>query len=164
MIRAATSEDAKRISQIYNHYVTNSVITFEEIVVSDNDIADRMKTIQNSGLPWLVEELEGRVVGYAYATPWRSRSAYRFTVESAVYVDHLSQGSGTGSRLYAELFAQLLQLGFHSVMGMIALPNPDSIKLHQRLGFTQVGLHKEVGWKANRWIDVGVWQLSLGKR
>ena len=163
MIRSVNLSDAPRIAEIYNYYVTETVITFEEKLVTAQDYVDRIAVVLADGLPWLVEEIDGKVVGYAYATKWRTRIAYRFTVESAVYVDHQALGNGTGSRLYAELFDKLRQSGIHSVMGLVALPNPESIKLHERFGFKKVGEHKEVGWKFERWIDVGTWQLMLGE-
>ena len=90
--------------------------------------------------------------------------AYRFSVESAVYVSHDQVGQGTGSSLYAELLDELENLGMHCVLGGISLPNPDSVRLHERLGFEKVAHHREVGRKFDRWIDVGFWQLQLPRK
>jgi phosphinothricin acetyltransferase len=111
--------------------------------------------------PWLVIEVQGAVVGYAYATPWKTRSAYRRTVESAIYLDPAHAGQGLGTRLYGALLVELQQLGVHAVLGGIALPNEASVALHERLGFEQVGRLEEVGWKLQRWVDVGYWEKRL---
>lgn len=161
MIRPATTDDAARIAEIYNYYVTDTVITFEEDVVSAEDYAGRIEKIFKAGLPWLVWESDRQVFGYAYAMPWRTRSAYRFTSEAAIYLDHQQLGKGIGSRLYKSLIGEVRQRGYHSLMGLIALPNPESIKLHEKFGFKKVGETPEVGQKFDRWIDVGTWQLML---
>lgn len=161
MIRPAKISDAASIAEIYNRYVTDTVITFEEETVGSAEYVSRIQTLNSKGLPWLVWEADGVVAGYAYACPWRTRVAYRFTVESAIYVAQNQLGKGIGPRLYSELIDQLRQRNFRSVMGLISLPNPESIKLHERFGFKKVGEHAQVGWKFDRWIDVGVWQLML---
>lgn len=161
MIRPVTTDDAARIAEIYNYYVTDTIITFEEEPVDGAEFVTRIKALADRQLPWLVWESDGIVAGYAYAGPWRTRIAYRFTVESAIYLarDHL--GMGIGSKLYSALFAELRSRHFRSVMGLVSLPNAESVKLHESLGFQKVGEHSQVGWKFNRWIDVGVWQLML---
>lgn len=162
MIRPVSFDDAARIADIYNYYVTDTVVTFEEETVTAEDYVARIKTILDAGLPWLVSEIDGVVVGYAYAGTWRKRAAYRFTVESAVYLDHEKQGQGSGTRLYQALFDELKAKGIHSVMGVVALPNPVSQKLHEKFGFKKVAEYSQVGRKFDRWIDVGCWQLMLG--
>ena len=161
MIRPVTTDDAARIAEIYDYYVTDTVVTFEEEVVSAEQYAARIQTIVGAGLPWLVWETDGQLVGYAYAMPWRTRAAYRFSAEAAVYLDHQWLGRGIGSQLYEALIGELRQRGYHSLMGVIALPNPESVKLHERFGFKKVGENAEVGRKFDRWIDVGTWQLML---
>lgn len=161
MIRAVTINDASRIAEIYNYYVAETIITFEEDPVDGAEYASRIKAIQARGLPWIVWESDGVVAGYAYAGPWRTRVAYRFTVESAIYVAREELGKGIGTKLYSALIDELRSHNFNSVMGLISLPNPESIKLHERFGFKKVGEHAQVGWKFDRWIDVGVWQLML---
>ena len=161
MIRPVTINDAARIAEIYNYYVTDTIITFEEDPVDSAEYVGRIEALQARELPWLVWESDGIVAGYAYACPWRTRIAYRFTVESAIYVARDELGKGIGTKLYAELIDELRIRNFNSVMGLISLPNPESINLHERFGFKKVGQHAQVGWKFDRWIDVGVWQLML---
>ena len=161
MIRPASASDAHAIAQIYNHYIQNSVITFEEQVVSAQDMATRIQDVAASALPWLVADQEGQVAGYAYATKWKARSAYRFSVEITVYLEPGRQGQGLGSQLYAALLARLRELGVHSVIGGIALPNPGSVALHEKFGLTKVAHFSEVGYKFERWVDVGYWQTTL---
>ncbi|CAM2817631.1 arsinothricin resistance N-acetyltransferase ArsN1 family B [Moritella viscosa] len=161
MIRIATKQDAEAISHIYNHYITTTVITFEEEVVSSDDIADRIKTTLAAGLPWLIAEEDNIVLGYAYATPWKSRSAYQFSVETSVYLDPNASRKGWGSQLYQALFVQLQHTKVRTVIGGIALPNPASIALHEKLGMHKSAHFSKVGYKFNQWIDVGYWQKSL---
>lgn len=122
----------------------------------------RIADVQAAGLPWLVAEAEGVVAGYAYATKWRVRHAYRFSVESSVYLAPASAGQGIGTMLYRALLDRLRDGGFHLAIGGIALPNAASIALHEKLGFEKVAQFREVGFKFGRWTDVGYWQLSLG--
>ncbi len=161
MIRIATEQDAEAISHIYNHYIMNTVITFEEEVVCSDDIANRIKTTLAAGLPWLIAEEDNIVLGYAYATPWKSRSAYQFSVETSVYLDQNASRKGWGSQLYQALFAQLKHAKIRTVIGGIALPNPASIALHEKLGMHKSAHFSDVGYKFNQWVDVGYWQKSL---
>ena len=160
MIRPATLDDAPAIARIYNHYVLNTTVTFEEASVSDADMAGRVDSVQSANLPWLVIEEAGEVLGYAYAGKWNARSAYKRTVESTIYLANAATGRGLGSRLYAALFDVLRAQGMHVVLGVIALPNDASVALHERFGFKQVGQFAEVGFKFNRWVDVGYWQMT----
>jgi L-amino acid N-acyltransferase YncA len=161
MIRPAREGDAEAIARIYNHYVLNTVITFEEEAVSTADMAGRIADVGALGLPWLVAQREGQVVGYAYATRWRRRPAYRYSVESTVYLAHDAIGQGLGTRLYEALLSRLEEQGLHVVIGGIALPNRESVALHEKLGMRQVAHFREVGFKLGRWIDVGYWQGLL---
>ena len=159
MIRPATLDDAPAIARIYNHYVLNTTVTFEEVSVSDADMAGRVDSVQSANLPWLVIEEAGEVLGCAYAGKWNARSAYKRTVESTIYLANAATGRGLGSRLYTALFDVLRAQGMHVVLGVIALPNDASIALHERFGFKMVGRFSEVGFKFDRWVDVGYWQL-----
>ena len=114
-----------------------------------------------SSLPWIVIEDEGQVVGYAYASRWKSRCAYRYSVETTVYLSAAATGKGFGSLLYEHLIADLRQHSIHSLIGGIALPNTASVSLHEKFGFEKVAHFKEVGWKFNQWIDVGYWELII---
>lgn len=160
-IRNVSPADAAEIAQIYNHYIANTIITFEEEVVSGDIISERIKEVQLSQLPWLVAEQEGDILGYSYASKWHGRCAYRFSTEVTVYLDPDHVGKGIGSGLYSNLLAALKSQGIHAALGGIALPNEASIKLHEKMGFLKVAQFKEVGFKFNRWIDVGYWQLIL---
>ncbi|GAB3733377.1 GNAT family N-acetyltransferase [Luteimonas pelagia] len=160
-IRPARGTDAAAIASIYNHYVADTCVTFETQPVADGDMADRIAQAGTDGLPWLVVEDAGRVAGYAYASKWKGRCAYRYTAESTVYLAPGSTGRGLGEPLYAALVDALADAGMHAVIGGIALPNPRSIRLHERLGFRKVAHFEQVGFKQDRWIDVGYWQRLL---
>lgn len=159
-IRPASSADAAAIAAIYNHYVASTTISFEEEPVSDDDMANRIASV-GAKLPWLVCEQDGVLLGYAYATPWRVRSAYRLSVESSVYVSPAHPRQGVGTRLYRALLEQLRARGLHMVIGGIAQPNEASVALHESLGFRKVAHFSEVGMKFGRWVDVGYWELKL---
>jgi len=159
-IRPATRDDAAEIAAIYNHYIRATVITFEEQEITAADMAGRLAAVNASGLPWLIAESAGVIVGYAYADRWRQRSAYRHSVESTIYLDPARTGAGIGIVLYQQLLGAL-PASVHVVIGGIALPNAASVALHERLGFAQVAHFHEVGFKFERWIDVGYWQKTL---
>jgi L-amino acid N-acyltransferase YncA len=160
-IRSASREDAETIARIYNYYVENTIITFEEEPVSLQAMALRIADVQGLSLPWLVAEVEAKVVGYAYATKWKVRSAYRYAVETTVYLEQGLQGRGIGSALYAALLPLLRAQGMHVAIGGAALPNDASVALHEKLGFEPVGVFRQVGFKHGRWVDVAYWQLVL---
>jgi L-amino acid N-acyltransferase YncA len=160
MIRPVTTSDAAAICEIYNGYVRDTVITFEEAPVAPAEMARRIEDF-TARFPWLVAEEQRAIVGYAYATPWRVRSAYRFSVETTVYVASGHHGRGVGSALYRELLAALRKLDVHCAVGGIALPNEASVALHEKLGFTKIGQFVEIGYKLGRWVDVGYWELIL---
>ena len=157
-IRAAAVDDAAAIAAIYNHYVCETVVTFEEEPVDSGEMATRIGQVADAGLPWLVAERAGVVVGFAYAAPWKERSAYRYSVECTVYLAPGLEGRGIGSALYSALFELLAQAGVHAVIAGIALPNERSVALHENFGMTKVAQFKEVGFKFGRWVDVGYWQ------
>ena len=160
MIRSALATDAQAMADIYNPFILGTTITFEEEAVTPQEMASRTGIVLLA-LPWLVIEVQGTVAGYAYATPWKTRSAYRRTVESAIYMAPSQDGQGLGTRLYEALLGELQQLGVHAVLGGIALPNEASVALHERLGFEKVGQLQQVGWKLQRWVDVGYWEKRL---
>lgn len=161
MIRPVRSEDAEQIATIYNHYINSTFITFEETPVTAADMLQRIQKVTTAGYPWLVAEDSGRAIGWAYVSPWRDRSAYRFTVESSVYIDPHYTGKGWGMRLYAALFAVLNHTSCHVVIGGIALPNDASVALHEKFRMEKIAHFRAVGFKFNQWIDVGYWQLTL---
>ena len=161
MIRPATPADAAAIAAIYNHFVTNTTVTFEEEPVSSAEMTKRIENVSALSLPWLVAETEGAVAGYAYAARWHHRHGYRFSVEVTVYLGPAFGGRGLGSRLYQQLFPVLEQQGTRVVMGVIALPNEASIALHEKFGLEKVGHFKGIGMKFGEWIDVGYWQRTF---
>lgn len=161
IIRPARATDADAICAIYNHYVATTTISFEEAPVTGAEMAQRIAAVVDADLPWLVMLEAGTLVGYAYATKWRVRAAYRYSVESSIYMAPQSAGQGVGRVLYEALLAELRERDLHLVIGGIAQPNEASVRLHERLGFEKVAHFSEVGLKFGRWIDVGYWQLKL---
>lgn len=160
-IRAAGAADAARICSLYNHYIAHTSISFEEAPVTPADMAQRIADVNAAQLPWLVL-LEGEVlIGYAYATKWRVRPAYRYAVETSIYLDPLYARQGGGRQLYEVLLSELRQRQLHMAIGGIALPNQASVRLHERFGFRKVAHFSEVGRKFEQWVDVGYWQLQL---
>jgi phosphinothricin acetyltransferase len=162
MIRVVKEADAAHIAKIYNHYILNTLITFEEQPLTPEELLERIKSV-TAEYPWLVYEDNGRVVGYAYATRWKERSAYRHTGEVAIYLDVQDIGKHIGSRLTAALLDEVRNRKTHSVLAGIALPNTASVKLCEKFGFAKVGELKEVGYKFDQWVDVGYWQLIFDR-
>ena len=159
-VRACNREDIPEVCAIYNYYITNTTITFEEEPLSEREMATRVNTYLQR-YPWLVCREQGAVVGYAYATKWKERAAYRHTAEATVYLKEGLAGRGFGKALYAVLLEELAKQNCHAVLGCIALPNESSVRLHERFGFKKVAHFPEVGRKFGRWLDVGYWQLQL---
>ena len=159
-VRPGTLDDAAAIASIYNHYVTHTIVTFEEQPATQAEMRSRMTTVLER-LPWLVLERDGGIAGYAYASPWKSRIGYRFAVESSIYLAPAHVGCGFGSALYQSLLDDLRTRKIHCVIGGAALPNPASTALHEKLGFTKVAHFRENGFKFGRWIDVAYWQRLL---
>lgn len=157
MIRNVKLSDAEAICNIYNYYIEKTIISFEEITVSVIDIHERIKKVTKK-YPWIVYEIDNKIVGYAYANEWKARSAYRFSVELTVYVDIKHKGKGIGTKLYSFLLENLKAKDVHSVLGIIALPNYASVALHEKLGFKKVAHFNEIGYKHGKWVDVGYWQ------
>ena len=160
-IRNAAAGDAETIAGIYNHYIHNSTATFEEQPVTAGTLTARISEVEAAGLPWLVAKTGGGVAGYTYAGKWKGRCAYRYAVETTVYVDPQKHGQGIGTQLYAALLGRLRERGMHVAMGGIALPNAASIALHEHAGFEKIAHFREVGYKFDRWIDVGYWEIIL---
>jgi len=163
VIRPVRSDDAEAIAGIYAPYVRDTTISFELDPPSARTMRERIAVIVPR-YPYLVAERDGEVVGYAYAGPLRARAAYRWTTETTVYVDAAFGRRGIGRTLYQTLLDELTTLGFVSALGIVALPNPESVGLHEALGFTHVGTETGVGYKFGRWHDVGVWQRDLAPR
>lgn len=160
-IRPVRLSDAGRIREIYAPYVSTS-ITFEIEVPTEAEIAHRIEEYTKS-YPWIVLEQEGAIIAYAYATTFKARAAYRWSVETSIYVDEKHKGKGLGKKLYQELLSRLSEKGVLNMVGVITLPNQASVTLHESLGFEFVGKFPDVGFKLGKWWDVGYWQLALPK-
>ena len=162
-LRAAHAEDVAAIQKIYAHHVLTGFGSFEEEPPEVDEIARRVSDVQRRGLPYLVAELEGEVAAFAYAAPFRPRSAYRYAVEDSVYVAPASLGRGIGRALLAELIGQCTRLGHRQMVAVIGdSGNRPSIRLHETLGFRRVGLFEAVGRKRGRWLDIVLMQRPLG--
>ena len=161
LIRLATADDSAAIAAIYRPYVEDSWISFDEIAPDVAEIARRMSRPVH---PWLALEQDGRVVGFASTSPMRDRAAYRWSVETGLYLAPQAQGRGLGRRLLSAHLDLLERIGFVTIVAGIALPNDASVALHEKLGFTLSGIERGVGFKQGRWIDVGRWQRDLAPR
>jgi L-amino acid N-acyltransferase YncA len=160
-IRPARFDDAPVIAAIYAPFVAETPISFETEAPSADQIAERMRS--GSGhFPWLVaEDGEGQIAGYAYGTRFRERAAYRFAVETTVYVAPNLQRRGIGRQLYDALLEILIGQGFTQAIAAITLPNPASVRLHEVVGFQPAGVYRAVGFKLGGWHSVGIWQRPL---
>ena len=147
------------IAAVYAPAVTSTAISFEQVPPDGDEMTRRM--LVKPRLPWLVARRDDEVVGFAYAATHRERAAYRWAVDSSIYLAATEQGRGTGRSLYEGLFAQLRALGYVRALAGIALPNDASVGLHEAMGFEPVGIYRQVGFKRGRWHDVGWWQLEL---
>ena len=163
MIRPVKTTDIEQLVEIYNHYIRETTITFEEAEVDVINFADRVQKI-SSKFPFLVYEDQRRILGYAYANTFRERIAYRFTTETSVYVRHNGSRAGVGSALYSRLIELLKEQGYHRAIGGITLPNDTSVSFHEKFGYKKVAHLTEVGKKFGQWLDVGFYELDLGNR
>ena len=154
--------DARQVAAIYYPYVINTPITFESEPPDGAEMRSRIESVMEK-YPWLVCEHDGEVMGYAYGSMFRSRSAYNWSVETTVYVREAAHGLGIGSALYSSLTESLRLQGFISAVGVIALPNEASVYLHEHLGFQKDGVLPKAGFKEGVWHDVGIWWLLLSE-
>lgn len=162
LVREVENHDVEGVTSIYNNYVQNSLSTFEEEPISFEEMKQRVSAVKDHALPWLVAVHRNDVVGYAYALPWKARSAYRFCAEVTVYVDNRRRSTGVGSELYQTLFRRLLDSSdIRVVVACLSLPNDVSVALHEKFGMKKVAHFSEVGFKFGKWVDVGYWQLHL---
>jgi len=161
ILRLATGQDAAQIANIYAPYVLDTPISFELDSPTAEEMGERI-TSTLAKTPWLVCEQQGEIKGYAYASPHRARAAYRWSVDVSAYVRRSVQRQGIGRALYTALLNLLPLQGYANAYAGITLPNLASVGLHEALGFTPVGIYREVGYKLGRWHDVGWWQRSLG--
>ncbi len=160
VIRKVHIDDAQQLVDIYNYYVLNTIITFDDVPLQPQAFDDKITTL-NADFPFIVFEENNKIIGYAYAGKWRQKPAYKNTVEITVYLKHGEYGKQIGTKLYTELLKQLKTQNFHTVIGGLTLPNEASVRLHEKFGFQKVAHFKEVGLKFDQWLDVGFWQLIL---
>jgi L-amino acid N-acyltransferase YncA len=157
---ADPSRDAAACAAIYAPHVEGSAVSFEERAPEAGEMADRIEHARASHA-WVVAERDGRVVGFARATPFRGLAGYRWSVTVSIYVAEGERGRGVGKALYGALFDRLRERGFRMACAGITLPNAGSVRLHESLGFEPVGVNREIGWKDGAWRDVGWFQLEL---
>ncbi|MFN6466456.1 MAG: N-acetyltransferase family protein [Nostoc sp. DedVER02] len=160
VIRLVNENDVLQMLAIYEPIVRETAISFEVEPPTQTEFQQRIKSYQQQ-MPWLVCEINQEVVGYAYARPYHTRTAYQWSVESSVYVSANYRRKGIAKALYTSLFKLLRLQGFYNVVAAIALPNQPSVAVHEAVGFATVGVLCRVGYKFSRWHDVGYWQLSL---
>jgi L-amino acid N-acyltransferase YncA len=160
VVRAVNADDAPAMQAIYAPIVEQTVISFELVAPTVAEFAERIRATTRE-LPWLAAEIDGQVVGYAYASRHQDRAAYRWSVNVSVYVAERGRGAGVGSALYGVLFQELRALGYVSAYAGIALPNDASVRLHEKHGFVGIGQFPNVGFKFGSWHDVGWWYLEL---
>lgn len=161
-LRSAIASDCEAIQQIYAHHVLHGTASFETTPPSVNEIRQRLDDIQSKGLPYIVAVKNAEIVGYAYVTMYRTRHAYRYTVENSVYVKQGLIGQGIGSKLLHDLIERCTQSGFRQMIAVIGDSSPASVQLHKRHGFEQVGLFRAVGFKFGAWRDTAMFQKELG--
>ena len=163
IIRPVAAADLAAVADIYAHYVLHSTVSFEEVPPGAEVMAQRHAAVTSQGLPYLCAQIDGAVVGYAYAGPYGTRTAYRFTVEDSVYIAPEFQGRGVGKALLSAVIAHCEAMGLRQMLAVIGdAANAGSIGVHAALGFTHTGVLKASGWKFDRWLDVVLMQRSLG--
>lgn len=163
VIRPSTPDDLPAIADIYGWNVLNGTGTFELEAPDRAEMGRRRDAVLANGLPWLVAEREGQVLGYAYANLFRPRRAYRFCLEDSIYLAPTAKGQGVGKLLLAELLSQCEARGARQMLAVIGdSANAGSIGVHRALGFEQTGLIRSAGWKFDRWLDVVMMQRALG--
>ncbi|WP_092002131.1 GNAT family N-acetyltransferase [Paraburkholderia lycopersici] len=161
-VRDATADDFPAIAAIYAHHVLHGAASFEETPPSLDELLHRHRAVREHGLPWLVAEIDGRVAGYCYATPYRPRPAYRYTIEDSIYVDEAFRGRGLGHTLLAALIGRCEAGPWRQMIAVVADPRGGSLKLHERLGFELTGTLRGVGFKHGEWRDTALMQRTLG--
>jgi L-amino acid N-acyltransferase YncA len=163
LIRPSRDEDLDAITRIYGHHVLHGTGTFETTPPTLAEMTARRADVLGKGLPWLVAEEGGQVLGYAYGNWFKPRPAYRFSVEDSIYMDPAAHRQGLGRALLAELLAALERAGTRKVMAVIGdSANAGSIGVHKALGFEPVGVVQSCGWKFGRWLDIVLMQKTLG--
>ena len=160
-IRDITLNDASAVCRIYNHYIENTVITFETSPVTGEEMQKRIQEVIDSECPWYIGEVDGKIAGYVYLHNFHPRTAFSKTKEVAIYLHKDYLEKGFGSALINYLLRKINTKEIHVLIAGITIPNEKSIRMHEKFGFKQVSLMKEVGWKFNQWVDIGYWQLTF---
>jgi phosphinothricin acetyltransferase len=160
-IRKATPDDALAICDIYNHYIENTVVTFEILPVSEAEMRQRINEIIDNGYLFYVGQVDGKIIGYYYTHRWHNRCAYVTTVEDSIYLDKDETGKGYGTQLFEHLLEHIDKATIHVLIAGICIPNEGSVRLHEKFGFKQISHMKEIGRKFGEWLDVGHWQLIV---
>jgi L-amino acid N-acyltransferase YncA len=163
VLRDARAEDLPSVREIYNHYVSNSTVTFDEVPLTLKGLRSKFQHLTKLGMPFLVAESpNGQILGYAYVFPWREKAAYRYTVENSIYLGPAATGKGLGRVLLAELIARSRQAGLKEIIAVIADQGAEaSIAMHKSFGFTDIGHMGKVGFKFDRWLGTVLMQKSL---
>ncbi len=164
LIRLAREDDAAGLADVYRPYVEGSRISFEEQAPDAAEMARRIAGDHPGFHPWLVAEENGRILGFSSSSPFRSRRAYRWSVEIGIYLAAGAAGRGLGRQLLGSLLGLLERQGYVAAIGAIALPNEPSVRLHEALGFVHAGTYRGTGFKMGEWLDVGLWQKDLAPR
>jgi phosphinothricin acetyltransferase len=160
MIRPVNTADAPAICGIYNYYIANTAISFEEDPVSVAEMEDRIRTV-TAEYPWFVREEGSETLAYAYVHKWQERMAYRYAAELSIYVKHGQEGRGMGRELMARLLEAVRETEIRALVSGITIPNDRSIALHEKFGFQKVARFNEIGFKLDQWLDVGYWELII---
>ncbi|UYN98733.1 MAG: N-acetyltransferase [Devosia sp.] len=161
LLRPFAWSDVPAITAIYRHYVENTAITFDTEPPGEEAIAEKYAGLRKLGHPLIVAERDGKVAGYAYASFYRPRAAYRFTAEDSIYLDPTETGRGLGRLLLTELLAQSKAFGFKQMLAVITADTANSIAIHEKFGFSRVGYYSAVGYKFDRWHDIVHLQKAL---
>ncbi|MGE5513078.1 MAG: N-acetyltransferase family protein [Bacteroidota bacterium] len=163
VLRPSRDDDVARIREIYAYHVLNGFASFEEVPPTVEDMAGRRRDVLAKGLPYIVAESGGKLLGYAYANHYRTRSAYRFTLENSVYLDQAAVGRGIGRKLLDAVIEECAALGYRQMIAVIGdSAHKASITLHERAGFKVIGVLPAVGFKFGRWVDSVLMQRALG--
>jgi phosphinothricin acetyltransferase len=160
MLRKAAIKDAEALASIYNYYILETAITFEEDAITGAEMEKRISEI-SAEFPFFVWEEDGEILGYAYSHQFKERCAYRYTLEDSIYLKRGCEGRGIGTALLREIISDAKNRGTHVMMSVITVPNERSVALHEKCGFVKKGQFEEVGYKFGRWLDVGYWELKL---
>jgi len=161
VMRPYRPQDIPAVTRIYGHYVRETVITFETAEPDEAEMANRFATIAGKGHPLLVGEIDGEVIGYAYASTYRPREAYRFTCEDSIYLAPSAVGHGIGSQMLGRLIEESSKAGLRQMLAVITAERENSIRLHAKHGFRMIGTYEALGYKFDRWLDIVHMQRAL---